>query len=295
MKGVFILLLSQILIKAMGLIYRMYLTNREGFGDKGNAIYSSGFQIYALLLTISSIGVPNAVAKLVSERVAIGDNRGAHKIFKIAIVTFGFIGFGCSLLLFMGAKIIANYWLQMPEAEMSLVALSPSIFFVSLICVIKGYFNGRECVRVTANSQSIEQVFKTLLTIIIVEIIAMASGADTVVMAAGANIATTLASILCFFYLYRYYLSVKKEIAREVKNSVNKAGSNIKNAANNIGNAVTGTSNNYTATRTSADNTFMGMNSTAWTWLILGIAAIAIIALVWYYSSQLNNNDNRHE
>ena len=81
----------------------------------------------------------------------------------------------------------------------------------------------------------------------------------------------------------------------EVKNSVNKAGSNIKNAANNIGNAVTGTSNNYTATRTSADNTFMGMNSTAWTWLILGIAAIAIIALVWYYSSQLNNNDNRHE
>ena len=195
MKGVFILLLSQILIKAMGLIYRMYLTNREGFGDKGNAIYSSGFQIYALLLTISSIGVPNAVAKLVSERVAIGDNRGAHKIFKIAIVTFGFIGFGCSLLLFMGAKIIANYWLQMPEAEMSLVALSPSIFFVSLICVIKGYFNGRECVRVTANSQSIEQVFKTLLTIIIVEIIAMASGADTVVMAAGANIATTLASI----------------------------------------------------------------------------------------------------
>ena len=118
---------------------------------------------------------------------------------------------------------------------MSLVALSPSIFFVSLICVIKGYFNGRECVRVTANSQSIEQVFKTLLTIIIVEIIAMASGADTVVMAAGANIATTLASILCFFYLYRYYLSVKKEIAREVKNSVNKAGSNIKNAANNIG------------------------------------------------------------
>lgn len=221
MKGVFILLLSQILIKAMGLVYRMYLTNREGFGDKGNAIYSSGFQIYALLLTISSIGVPNAVAKLVSERVAIGDNRGAHKIFKIAIVTFGFIGFGCSLLLFMGAKIIANYWLQMPEAEMSLVALSPSIFFVSLICVIKGYFNGRECVRVTANSQSIEQVFKTLLTIIIVEIIAMASGADTVVMAAGANIATTLASILCFFYLYRYYLSVKKEIAREVKNSVN--------------------------------------------------------------------------
>lgn len=221
MKGVVILMFSQILIKALGLIYRMYLTNRQGFGDKGNAIYGSGFQIYALLLTISSIGVPNAVSKLVSERVAIGDHKGAHKIFKIAIVTFGTIGFISSIFLFLAARDISNYWLQISEAEMSLVALSPSIFFVSLICVIRGYFNGRECVKVTANSQSIEQTFKTLLTIIIVEILAMFSGVDTTIMAAGANLATTLSSILCFCYLCRYYLSVKKEIAREVKNTVN--------------------------------------------------------------------------
>ena len=214
-------MLSQILIKALGLIYRMYLTNRQGFGDRGNAIYSSGFQIYALLLTISSIGVPNAVAKLVSERVAIGDNKGAHKIFKIAIVTFGIIGFICSMFLFTQAGNISNYWLQIPEAEMSLVSLAPSIFFVSLICVIRGYFNGRECIKVTAHSQSIEQIFKTLLTIIIVETIAMASGVDTTVMAAGANLATTLSSILCFAYLYMYYFTVKKEVAREVKNTVN--------------------------------------------------------------------------
>lgn len=221
MKGVVILMFSQVLIKVLGLIYRMYLTNRQGFGDKGNAIYSSGFQIYALLLTISSVGVPNAVSKLVSERVAIGDHKGAHKIFKIAIVTFGTIGFICAIFLYTQAGRIANFWLQIPEAEMSLVALSPSIFFVSLICVIRGYFNGRECVKVTANSQSIEQTFKTLLTIIIVEIIAVISGVDTTIMASGANLATTLSSILCFAYLYMYYASVKKEIAREVKNTVN--------------------------------------------------------------------------
>ena len=100
MKGVVILMLSQIFIKLMGLIYRMYLTNKAGFGDKGNAIYGSGFQIYALLLTISSIGVPNAVAKLVSERVAIGDHKSAHKIFKVALITFGTIGFLCSIFLY---------------------------------------------------------------------------------------------------------------------------------------------------------------------------------------------------
>lgn len=71
MKSVLILMLSQVLIKLLGFVYRVYLTNREGFGDEGNAIYSGGYQIYALLLTISSIGVPNAISKLVSERVAV--------------------------------------------------------------------------------------------------------------------------------------------------------------------------------------------------------------------------------
>jgi len=99
MKGVIILMMSQVMIKILGLVYRMYLTNREGFGDKGNAIYGSGFQIYALLLTISSIGVPNAVSKIVSEKVAIGDHKGAHKVFKIALVTFGLLGFLCSMFL----------------------------------------------------------------------------------------------------------------------------------------------------------------------------------------------------
>ena len=221
MKGVVILMISQVIIKILGLVYRMYLTNREGFGDKGNAIYGSGFQIYALLLTISSIGVPNAVSKIVSERVAIGDNKGAHKVFKIALVTFGLLGFICSMILFLGAEVIANKWLQIPEAQMSLEALAPSIFFVSLICVIRGYFNGRECVKLTANSQLVEQVFKTLFTVIIVEIVAIGSGLDAGIMAAGANLATTLASILCFLYLYMYYVTVKKEIAREVKNTVN--------------------------------------------------------------------------
>ena len=87
-QGIIALLFSQILIKIIGLVYKLYLTNREGFGDTGNAIYSSGFQIYALLLTFSSTGVPNAISKLVAERLAIGDSRGAHRIFKIAFFTY---------------------------------------------------------------------------------------------------------------------------------------------------------------------------------------------------------------
>ena len=102
MEGVIVLMFSQVIIKIVGLIYKLYLTNKEGFGDKGNAIYGAAFQIYAIFLTISSIGVPNAISKLVSAKVAIGDNKGAYRIFKIAFVIFGLLGFVGSTILFFG-------------------------------------------------------------------------------------------------------------------------------------------------------------------------------------------------
>ena len=220
-QGIVTLIFSQILIKLLGLIYTLYLTNREGFGDKGNGIVSAGYQIYAMLLTISSIGVPNAIAKLVSERIAIGDHKGGHRIFKIAFGTFAIIGFIGSLLLFFGANTIANYWLQIPEAEMTLVALSPAIFFVAISSVMRGYFNARQTLRITARSQTIEQIFKTALTIIFVEIVVVLSHASTQWMAAGATLATTIATLAGFAYLYLYYQTRRKEIGKEIVSTVN--------------------------------------------------------------------------
>lgn len=221
MQSVITLIFSQVLIKLLGLIYNLYLTNREGFGDKGNGIVSASYQIYALLLTISSIGVPNAIAKLVSERVAVGDHKGAHRIFKIAFATFTVIGLVGTLMLFFGAHIIAVDWLQIPEAEMTMVALAPAIFFVAIASVMRGYFNGRQEIKATARSQSLEQIFKTALTIILVEIVAIASNLSTEWMAAGATLATTLATLSGFGYLYFYYKIRKKEIAAEIKSTVN--------------------------------------------------------------------------
>ena len=221
MQGVITLIFSQVLIKLLGLVYTLYLTNRQGFGDKGNGIVAAGYQIYAMLLTISSIGVPNAISKLVSERVAIGDHKGAHRIFKIAFATFSVIGLVGSLLLFLGARVISVYWLQIPDAEMTLVALSPAIFFVAIASVMRGYFNGRQNIKATARSQTIEQIFKTALTIILVEVVAIISNTSTQWMSGGATLATTLATMAGFGYLYLYYETRKKEIAVEIKSTVN--------------------------------------------------------------------------
>lgn len=234
MQGVFAIMFSQVLIKIFGMIYKLYLTNKEGFGDAGNAIYSSGFQIYALLLTLSSIGVPNAISKLVAERLAVGDSKGAHRIFKVAFATFSIIGGIGTLILFYGAKYIAYNMLQIPEAEYTLVALSPSIFFVAISSVVRGYFNGRQNLKATANSQTIEQVFKTCLTIIIVAVIGALSSNNTIIMAAGANLATTLSTFLSFAYLYLYYGERKKEIAQDIKSSTNYKAYRIKDIIKTI-------------------------------------------------------------
>ena len=234
MQGVVTIMFSQILIKVLGLMYTLYLTNRDGFGDAGNAIYASGYQIYALLLTISSIGVPNAISKLVSERLAVGDNKGANRIFKVALVTFGTLGAIGSMLLFFGAHVIAYSWTQIPESELTLVALAPAIFFVSISSVFRGYFNGRRTLKITARAQTLEQIFKTIFTIGIVEIVAYATSTSTEMMAAGANVATTLATFSSFIYLFMYYRLKRKEIGNEIQSSTNYKYENVKTIVKNI-------------------------------------------------------------
>lgn len=86
--------------------------------------------------------------------------------------------------------------------------------------------------------------------------------------------------------------------ARDISNGVKDITGDVENGANQVTNNVKsgltdgqdGMNHDYTATRTATDNTLMGMNATAWTWLIIGVVAIAIVALVWYYSLQFNHH-----
>ena len=132
-------------------------------------------------------------------------------------------------MLFLGAHVISVNWLQIPDAEMTLVALSPAIFFVAIASVMRGYFNGRQQIKATARSQTIEQVFKTALTIILVEIVAIVSNVSTEWMAAGATLATTLATMSGFGYLYLFYKVRRKEVAREIKSTVNYKYERVRN------------------------------------------------------------------
>jgi len=214
MGNVVIILFAQIIIKLLGMIYRLVITNIQGFGDNGNGFYNTGFQIYTLLLAISSIGIPNAIAKMVAERTALEDYRGAHRIFRIAFALFAGIGLFFSLFLFFSADFIAKSVINMDGAQYTLMALAPSIFFVCISSVIRGYFVGLKNMKATSTSQVLEQFFKSTITILIVWLLV---GQSPEIMAAGANLATSIATVISFVYLVSFYQRRKRGLIADAK------------------------------------------------------------------------------
>lgn len=209
MKNVLILMFAQIMVKILGLVYKFVITNFEGFGDIGLGYYSSGYQIYSLLLALSSIGIPSVISKLISERVAIGDNKGAQRVFKICMTLFVGVGAILSLLLYFGAGYIATTIYNVPDTQFVMKALAPAIVFVSASAVLRGYFAGQNDMKPTSYSQIIEQLLNCILSIVFVYSLL---GKEAYIMAAGGNLSTTVAIILTFVYLIAYYKKRKLKI-----------------------------------------------------------------------------------
>lgn len=224
MSSVLVMLGAQMVVKIAGLLYRLVITNIEGFGDVGNGFYNAGFQLYTLLLAISSIGIPSAISILISEAMAEGENAKAQAIFRTALWLFFGIGLCCSLGLYFGADWIALKVIRMDGVQYTLQALSPAILFVCLSSVIRGYFLGLGDVQAASRSQMLEQILKSVLTIVFVLALTAYSAE---IMSAGANLATAVAALFSFIYLLFFYLR-RREGLRAAQGS---AGISAQNAS----------------------------------------------------------------
>lgn len=201
-EGISFLMISQIIIKILGMIYSLYLTNKKGFGDKGNALCMSGFQIYALFLGLCSIGVPNVISKMISENIEIDNNANCKRIIKSSLVIFMLISSFLCFILYYGANFIANKILLIEECSDILKVLAPSIVFSTLESVFRGYFNGVNNISISAKSTTIEQILKMVITIIAVEITGRLTNSNTVLMAEMAMISASIATIFSFLYSF---------------------------------------------------------------------------------------------
>jgi len=215
MNGVLVIMISQVLIKVMGFIYRIVLTNFPEFSDEGNSYYGSGFQVYTLILAIATMGIPNTMSKLISDKMAVGDKRGAHRIFRTAMGLFTFIAILFALFLFFGADFIATSILNNPGVQYTLMALSPAIIFVAMSAVLRGYFVGMQNMMEYSKAQIIEQIINSVFSIIFVMMLLNTNNPE--IMAAGSTLATTVATSSAFFYLLMYYNKNKSLIVPSIQ------------------------------------------------------------------------------
>ncbi|MBP3596408.1 MAG: polysaccharide biosynthesis C-terminal domain-containing protein [Clostridia bacterium] len=197
-KSIGYLFISQGLIKVLGLFYSLYLINKPSFGDEGNAIYLSGYQIFIFMLTFSSIGVPNAVSNIIAQT----DNHNLlNKVFKVALVLYVSIACVSSITLFVLSDFIADKVIGIEIISYNLKILAPIIIVTTLESVYTGFFNGIRQMKITAQIQFIEQFFKTFFTIMLVEVLSRIT-TDSRILSIGATLAVSSSIIISFIISY---------------------------------------------------------------------------------------------
>ena len=158
-----ILAAASILVRIIGMVYRIPVTRI--LGPIGNSYYSAAYEVYSMMLLISSFSLPLAVSKLVSARLAAGQAKSAYKIFRCTLV-FALVSGGiASLLVYFGAGFFSDVLVNTPESKLALQVLAPTILVVALMGCLRGYFQGLGSMVPTAVSQIVEQVVNAAVSI----------------------------------------------------------------------------------------------------------------------------------
>ena len=151
-----ILAVASILSRIIGLLYRVPLT--AIIGNVGNDYYSCAYEIYSMMLLISSYSLPLAVSKMVSSRMALGQKKNAHKVFKGALAIALTTGTAGCVIVFFAADFLTSVVFKTPMSIFALRVLAPVLIIVAVLGVIRGFFQGIGTMVPSAVSQILEQI-----------------------------------------------------------------------------------------------------------------------------------------
>lgn len=158
--GMAVLTLGIMVVKLIGMFYKIPLVRI--IGDQGNADFQNAYNIYAVLLTISTAGLPVAVSKMISEANTLQNEGEVQRIFSVSLKFFMFMGSVSFVIMYFFADFLAEL-IGDTMAAPSIRALAPAVIFVSGISAFRGYFQGRGYMTPTAISQIIEALCKLVI------------------------------------------------------------------------------------------------------------------------------------
>lgn len=207
-----ILAVAGLLVRVLGFLYRIPMQNM--LGDEGTGIYGQGYNIYLLFFVISSAGMPSAISKMVSTRIALKQYENAHKVFQIALFLAGTAGFISMLILYFGASLLADL-VRSEDVFFSIRTLAPTPFIVAIMSVFRGYFQGMGNTMPTAMSQIVEQIFNAIFTILLVYILLDEGFA---IAAAGGTAASGIGAFIGLIIIIGIYFLARERITKKMIN-----------------------------------------------------------------------------
>ena len=210
-----ILAAAGIICRIIGILYRSPLA--AVIGDEGNGYYSSAYEIYTIILLVSSYSLPSAISKVIAQRLALKEYRNAQKIFRCAIGYVVVVGGLASLFTFFGAGLLVG-----GNSIPVLRIFAPTIFFSGLLGVLRGYFQAHGTMVPTSFSQIVEQILNAVVSILAAFLLIKAvSDSDTTTQAvygaSGSAIGTGSGVIIALLFMLGVFLLNKEYINRKVK------------------------------------------------------------------------------
>ena len=220
-----ILAVAGIIVRLIGILYRVPMTNI--IGDEGMGYYSTAFNVYNIMLILSSYSLPLAVSKMVSARMAKGQYRNVVRVLKAALVYATVVGGIACFITWNFADFFATTAFNTPFCVYALKTLAPTIWIMAYLGVLRGFFQGHGTMIPTAISQIFEQVINAVISVVAAGVLFKicldsnrvynTTGYPQAFGAAGGTIGTgagALAALLFMLLLFSIYWPVVKRRKR---------------------------------------------------------------------------------
>lgn len=217
-----ILAMAGIICRIIGILYRSPLA--AVIGDEGNGYYGSAYNIYTIILLISSYSIPSAISKVIAGKLALKEYKNAQRIFHCAFIYVIVVGGIASLFTFFAAGILVE-----ENAVIVLRVFAPTIFFSGLLGVLRGYFQAHKTMVQTSLSQILEQILNAIISILAAYLLKQAVidkdlttqavyGAMGSALGTGAGVLIALAFMWMVYGLNRQYIAkrLKKDRSKNV-------------------------------------------------------------------------------
>lgn len=211
-----ILAVAGILVRVIGIIYRVPVQNI--LGQEGTTYYGAAYDVYSLFLLISSMSMPLAVSKIVSMKLAKNQIKNAYRAFIGALVVGFAIGLVVSGVIFYGADFFAEMW-GYPSAVYAIKVLAPVLLIMSVLGVLRGFFQGMGTMMPTAISQILEQVANAIVSIVgamFLFKLGRDAGQSAALGAAGSTLGTLVGAVVAFLFLVIVYMMYVPVLRRQL-------------------------------------------------------------------------------